>query len=118
MWKVVSAVTGLVCNSDTLCAILGPAVMFPSSTPLLQSLSWTTYPRIITTAVRNIAHGTAVTYQIPTRITRDLHALTELYNVYLHCIVSRFQSDENQHTLVFLDRNYRGEIMVSPDYSV
>ena len=94
--------------------------MEPSAPPLLanmaSTLSYHNYPRIITAAVQRIVQATSVMYQVPTQIRADFHAISELFNVKIHCIISRFWPDENQHTLVFLAQDYQGEIILSPLY--
>ena len=90
--------------------------MVPAATALLETLSYTTYPQLITAAVKNISYRTSVIYDVPPSIMLDLEAITERFEVALHCIVSRFRATDNHHTLVFLSHSYNGELMLSPNY--
>ena len=94
----------------------GPAIMVPTAAALLETLSYTTYPQLITAAVKNISYRTSVIYDAPPSITHDLQAIMERFGVVLHCIVSRFRATDNHHTLVFLSHSYNGELMLSPNY--
>ena len=90
--------------------------MVSGALPLLGSLSYADYPHLITSSIQKIAHSTSVLYSVPEQILSDFWAIGELYNVQLHCIISRFWAEENQHVLVFLDKGYRGELVLSPSY--
>ena len=92
--------------------------MASSALPLLSILSYSDYPSLITSAIQKITYATSVLYNIPTRILTDCHFITEHFNVNVHCIVSRFWTEENQHTIVFLSRDYQGELMLSPAYPI
>lgn len=88
--------------------------MGPVGRSLLDSLSFVAYPPLITAAVQEIAHNTSVIYSIPPEIVTDLRPITELFGVYIHCIICRYSLDANRYTIVFLDQAYNGEPVDSP----
>ena len=90
--------------------------MLPLSSNYFNNLDYQNYPTLITRAITNIAHGTAVTYVPPRSIVSDVMPLTDFYDCYIHCIVSQFRTDSNEHIFTFVPKGPLANFVYSPDY--
>lgn len=92
--------------------------MVPATAAFFSNLNYESYPFLITQAISTITHGSAIMYSGPGPILTDLASLTDSYGTYLHCIISQFRADRNEHILTFLPRNYLPQTVVSPDVPI
>ena len=95
--------------------ILGPAHLIPIAAEYFQDLDYDAYPAVITQAITEIVRGTAVTYSVPHPIVSDLQGLTAMYNCSLHCIVSQFRVDANEHIFTIVPTGRLPPLIYSPE---
>ena len=89
--------------------------MAAAASSYFQELEYNLYPSIIIQAVTTVIRGTAVLYLIPYRIMSDLQSLAGDNNCYLHCIVSHFRGDANEHIFTFLPTGRLPPYIYSPE---
>ena len=82
------------------------------------NLNYEIYPSLIIQAITSVAHGTAVSYACPNQLVSDLYSLTEAHQTYLHCTISQFRDDWNEHILTFLPQDVQPARVFSPDVPI
>lgn len=89
--------------------------MIPVAAEYFQNLDYDTYPSAIMQAVTEIVRGTAVTYAVPYSIMSDLQDLTASHHCSLHCIVSQFRTDANEHIFTMVPTGRLPPLIYSPE---
>ena len=92
--------------------------MMPSTATYFNNLHYEIYPALIIRAITSVNHGTAVSYTCPNRLVSDLYSLTEAHHTYVHCVISQFRSDYNEHILTFLPQDVQPSRVISPDVPI
>ena len=90
--------------------------MIPAAAIYFRNLQYESYPALIMRSILSVSHRTAITYISPPQIVADLASLTDAYNTYLHCIISEFRDDANEHILTLIPRGNLPPFIASPDY--
>ena len=96
----------------------GPSEMMASAATYFNTLPYEAYPSLILRTITSIDHGTAVSYVCPNQLVSDLYSLTEAHQTYVHCIISQFRSDLNEHIFTFLPQNVQPRRVFSPDVPI